>query len=331
MKDQERRQCFAIMPFTVRDFDLPKYQNDRGHWREVYQGLIVPAVTQSGLRVQRDDEDYSTRLVAEGIWSKIEQADLVLCDMSSHNPNVHLELGWAMRADKKIVLIKDELTSFNFDLNQYYTYEYSSRLQPMGLQAAVKELSKVIGATLADNARNYSMVMKMALRQRADDAASSGNVEVELLQEVLGEVRLLKRQKEKGTLPVEEGPRMLLSVSQPAKLPEALIGSTWRKKGGLEEVLFLSEERFAYSSVGIQKWIENDYIFDPTKETMVLTWKHDGYRSPCRFDAGYSQFAENNGERWFLVARRPFAHASFGSSLIPACDRLRSLVTESSE
>ena len=93
------------MPFTVREVDLPKYQNDPDHWREVYQGLIVPAIKQAGLRVQRDDEDYSTRLVGEGIWSKIEQADLVLCDMSSHNPNVHLELGWAMRSDKKMVLI----------------------------------------------------------------------------------------------------------------------------------------------------------------------------------------------------------------------------------
>ena len=147
MKEQHHPICFAIMPFTVRETDLPKYHNDPDHWREVYQGLIVPAITQSGLRAQRDDDDYSTRLVAEGVWSKIEQADLVLRDMSSHNPNVHLELGWAMRADKKIVLVKDEVTSFNFDLNQYYTYEYSSRLQPTAVQNSVNELSKVIRAT----------------------------------------------------------------------------------------------------------------------------------------------------------------------------------------
>jgi hypothetical protein len=313
------------MPFTVRETDLTKYQNDSAHWREVYQGLIVPAISQAGLQPQRDDDDYSTRLVTEGVWSKIEQADLVLCDMSSHNPNVHLELGWAMRADKKIVLIKDEITSFNFDLNQYYTYEYSSRLQPTFLQNSVKELSKVIGATLADNVSNYSMVAKLALQQRAVEAVSVGNVEVELLQELLGEVQLLKRQREKGTLPVEEGPRVLLGVQDPSKLPERLIGTTWRKKGGLEEILFLSEDTFAYCSVGIQKWLENDVTFDTTSGTMELTWRHDGYLSPCRFDGGYSQFTESNGERWFLIAKEPFVHPSFGSSLTPASGRLQSL------
>ena len=46
----------------------------------------------------------------------------MLCDLSAHNPNLYLELGWALRADKRFVLIKDDLTDFKFDLNQFYTY-----------------------------------------------------------------------------------------------------------------------------------------------------------------------------------------------------------------
>jgi hypothetical protein len=313
------------MPFTVRETDLSTYQNDREHWREVYQGLIVPAINQSGCRALRDDDDYSARLVAEGVWSKIEQADLVLCDMSSHNPNVHLELGWAMRADKKIVLIKDDVTSFNFDLNQYYTFEYSSRLQPTALQNSVKELSKIIEATLADSVSNYSMVAKLALRQRAVEAASGGNLEVELLQEVLGEVRLLKRQRNKGAFPIEEVQRAFLEVPDPSELPERLIGTTWRKRNGLEEILFLSEDTFAYCSVGIQQWLLNDVSFDTTSGTMELTWRHDGYLAHCHFDTGHSYFTESNGETWFLIAKKPFIHPSFGTSLTPACDRLKAL------
>ena len=316
MSEQAKSVCFAIMPFKVRGVDLPKYGNDPEHWREVYQGLIVPAISESGLRAQRDDDDYSTRLVGEGIWSKIEQADLVLCDLSSHNPNVHLELGWAMRADKKIVLIKDEQTSFNFDLNQYYTYEYSSRLQPTTLHASVKDLSKVIQATLADDVLNYSMVAKLALHKRAREAALKGSVEVELLQELLGEVRLLKRPGQKGLLPGEDEPRLHLDIRHPSQLPMKLVGTTWRKKGGLEEILFVSEQEFAYSSVGTRKWVDNDVKFDVTAGIMELTWRHDGYQSLCRFNAGYSQFTEDNGERWLLIASEPYIHPSFlaGSS-----------------
>jgi hypothetical protein len=311
MNSQEGPICFAIMPFSVREVDLMKYGNDLEHWQEVYHGLIVPAITQSGLRSQRDDEDYSTRLVGEGIWAKIEQADLILCDMSSHNPNVHLELGWALRADKKIVLIKDEQTSFNFDLNQYYTYEYSSKLQPTVLERSVKELSKVIKATLADDVSNYSMVSKLTLYRRAVDAASKGSLEVELLQELLNEVRMFKKPSNIGKFVTEETIRVSLNFQDPGQLSEKIIGTTWRKRSGLEEIMFVSDKVFMYSSVGTLKWLENDVKFEKQPGLMKLMWRHDGYRSICRFDSRYSEFTEDNGERWLLIAKEPYVHPSF--------------------
>jgi hypothetical protein len=133
MSEQPKKKCFTIMPFTIRDYDLPKYSNDKNHWNEVYRGLILPAVSKAGLQCERDDDDSTSRLITENIWQKIEQCDVVLCDLSAHNPNVYLELGWTLRADKRFVLIKDDITNFNFDLNQIYTYEYSHLLQPSSI------------------------------------------------------------------------------------------------------------------------------------------------------------------------------------------------------
>jgi hypothetical protein len=89
------------MPFSVREGDLQRY-GDTAHWSEVYQGLIVPAVREVGLVCERDDEDVASRLITDNIWRKLEDADVVLCDLSAHNPNVYLELGWALRADKRL-------------------------------------------------------------------------------------------------------------------------------------------------------------------------------------------------------------------------------------
>src|SRR6266404_3873832 len=99
MSARAKPRVFVIMPFSVREADLPRYGDDANHWREVYQGLILPAIEQAGLECERDDEDYRSRLIGEGIWRKIEAADLVICDLSASNPNVYLELGWALRAD----------------------------------------------------------------------------------------------------------------------------------------------------------------------------------------------------------------------------------------
>ena len=92
---QPEKKCFTIMPFTVRDADLSRYY-DAKHWDEVYHGLLVPAVKEAGFVCERDDEDSSPRLITESIWRKVEEADVILCDLSAHNPNVHLELGWAL-------------------------------------------------------------------------------------------------------------------------------------------------------------------------------------------------------------------------------------------
>lgn len=309
MNKENQRICFVIMPFRVREADLSKYYNDSSHWNEVYNGLIIPAIKEVGLQAQRDDDDYSTRLVGEGVWLKIEQADIVLCDMSSHNPNVHLELGWAMRADKKIVLIKDEITTFNFDLNQYYTYEYSSKLQPTVLFESVKSLSKVIKSTLTDTVSNYSMVSKLNLQKQATDASSKGNLEISLLQEVIGEIRSVKRQAV-NFAPTEEIPFLSLNIKNKTDLPELLIGTTWRKKNGLEEITFISVRNFAYYSVGTQQWLKNDVSFDLSSGDMKLFWRHDNFISYCKFDSRYSLFTEQDGTKWFLIAKEPYIHPS---------------------
>ncbi|MEA5257460.1 hypothetical protein VB264_06685 [Arcicella aquatica] len=301
--------CFVIMPFSVRKQDLEKYYYDNEHWNEVYNGFITPAIREAKLKVLRDDDDYSSRLVGIGIWSKIEKSDIILCDISAHNPNVHLELGWAMRADKKIVFIKDDLTEFNFDLNQYYTYEYSHRLQPSALKEAITNLSKIITATLTDNTSNYSIVNKLTLQTKANEASLNGNIEVGLLQELLNEVRTMKRLS--NTSSYSENSSISLSIQSKSELPEKLIGSTWRKKEGLEEIYFTAQDQFMYTSVGTQKWIQNNVIFDSDYKVMKLYWRHDDFVARCTFDSIYSSFSEQDGTKWFLVAIAPFIHPSF--------------------
>lgn len=154
-------RCFVIMPFTVRENDLAKYHNDTNHWNEVYHGLVKPAVEKAGLYCDRNDEDVSTRLITDKIWQKIETSEIVLCDLSSYNPNVFLELGWTLRANKKFILIKDNHTEFSFDLHQLFTFEYSSLLQPIALNKGINKLHKVIIETINDKQMNYSFIKRL--------------------------------------------------------------------------------------------------------------------------------------------------------------------------
>jgi hypothetical protein len=170
------------MPFSVRAADASKYE-DQNHWHEVYEGLISPAIQEAGMLPERDDKDTGSRLIVEHILSKIEAADLILCDLSSHNPNVFLELGWALRADRPYVLVKDELTEYNFDLRTQYTFEYSHRLQPRTLRRQMNELADVIRRTSMDHERRYSYVDRLSVKASAIQA-SKENPNTGLLLEI---------------------------------------------------------------------------------------------------------------------------------------------------
>ncbi len=158
------------MPFSLRAVDANKYP-DQNHWHEVYDGLISPAIQEAGMLPVRDDKDTGSRLIVEHILSKVEAADLVLCDLSSHNPNVFLELGWTLRADRPYVLIKDDLTEYNFDLRTQFTFDYSHRLQPSVLRRQVLELADGIRATISDSERRYSYVDRLSVKASAIKAS----------------------------------------------------------------------------------------------------------------------------------------------------------------
>lgn len=139
-----KQSCYVIMPFRVRPENLATYDNNDDHWKDVYVGLIQPAIKKAGLSCSRDDEDGSTRLIARNIMRKIEKSDLVLCDLSSNNPNVLFELGWALRANKHVILIKDEVTPSSFDIQGVYTFSYSHRLPLHQLSQLTERLTKNI-------------------------------------------------------------------------------------------------------------------------------------------------------------------------------------------
>jgi len=93
------------MPFSVAAHD--RHFHPEHHWKEVDGGLIRPAIEEAGFEFHRDDDDFSSRPIALTIWKKIEESDIVRCDFSSSSPNVFIELGWAMRAEKACVIARD--------------------------------------------------------------------------------------------------------------------------------------------------------------------------------------------------------------------------------
>lgn len=115
------RTAFVILPFGERDAKHPK-----GFFAEVLRSLITPAAKEFKVKTaNRQGSD----VIQSTIINDLLEADLVIADLTEHNPNVMFELGVRMAQDKPVVLMKAEGTGPLFDIdNMLRVFEYSPNL-----------------------------------------------------------------------------------------------------------------------------------------------------------------------------------------------------------
>ena len=88
----KKRSVFVAMPVDKRMRDI---------WRF---GIRTP-VRSAGLLCERMDEAHFTGEILKMIWKGIEEADLVIADLTGTNPNVFLEVGYAWGIERPTLLL----------------------------------------------------------------------------------------------------------------------------------------------------------------------------------------------------------------------------------
>jgi hypothetical protein len=152
------RLCFIIMPFVERDERHPP-----GFFQEVLNSLLIPAAKAAGF-VARTASRHGSDVIQSTIINDLLRADLVLADLTEHNPNVLFELGMRMHEDKPTALIKAKGTGRIFDVdNMLRVLEYDPCLWPTTVERDLPELTAHIKAAW-DNRGSATTYMKL-LRQ----------------------------------------------------------------------------------------------------------------------------------------------------------------------
>jgi hypothetical protein len=129
------------MPITTPEHYIQHLNGDSDHFQHVLEHLFIPAVEGAGLTpippVVRGNDLIHAELI-----KNLENADLVLCDMSSLNPNVFFELGIRTALNKPVSIVKDDNTKkIPFDTSIINIHTYSSSLEPWTLEENVNNLT----------------------------------------------------------------------------------------------------------------------------------------------------------------------------------------------
>jgi hypothetical protein len=130
---------FIIMPFTER-----RDEHETGFFQEVLMELFTPAATGAGFVVKTAKRQGSD-VIQSTIVNDLLEADLVLADLTEHNPNVLFELGMRMHADLPVALVRARGTGAIFDVdNMLRVEEYDPNLWTSSVKADIPLLTEHI-------------------------------------------------------------------------------------------------------------------------------------------------------------------------------------------
>jgi hypothetical protein len=155
IKDKPTMKCGIIMPIAKH----PDYQ--AGHWKDVLD-ILIEAISETDFEARLVSDDVAIGLIHDRIVTNIYNDKIVVCDVSSKNPNVMFELGLRLAFDKPTIIIKDEKTGYSFDTGVIEHIPYPSSLRFGEINNFKEELVKRINATYAksQSEKDYSPFLK---------------------------------------------------------------------------------------------------------------------------------------------------------------------------
>lgn len=162
-ENETGRICFVAMPFSEKDS-----KHVAGFFNEVLRQIIAPAGRKAGFRVvtaRKSGSDVIHATIVNGLLD----ADLVVADLTEHNPNVLFELGMRMAEDKPVALIRAAGTSPIFDVdNMLRVEQYNPCLWPSTVEADLPRIAEHIEGAW-NNRDNEQSYMKILRAKRGKD------------------------------------------------------------------------------------------------------------------------------------------------------------------
>ena len=129
-------RCFVIQEF------------DKGTFDKRFRDVFAPAIRDAGFDPYRVDHDPQVEIPIEEIAKAIRESLTCLADITTNNPNVWFEVGYAIASGKNVCLIcsseRDEPFPFDVQHRAIISYETASSSDFDSLRAKIAKRLKAI-------------------------------------------------------------------------------------------------------------------------------------------------------------------------------------------
>ena len=127
--------AFVVMPFSEP-------------FTRLYEDIIKPVANEMGFRAHAVSEVYRPGIILEDIRQGIAEAKVVIVEITSDNPNVYYELGYAHGLNKPTILLADRGKRPPFDISSYRVIFYDNSIH--GKSDVEDQLRRHLTAILRD-------------------------------------------------------------------------------------------------------------------------------------------------------------------------------------
>jgi|SRR5436190_5967530 len=147
--------CGLVMPISAID-GLPE-----SHWAEVLS-LISEAIEKAGVTPNLVSNADDVGIIQKRIIQNLYDNPIVMCDVSSKNPNVMFELGMRLAFDKPTIIVKDDKTTYSFDTSPIEHLSYPRDLRYVQIVEFKEKLADKIKGThsKASSDASYTTFLK---------------------------------------------------------------------------------------------------------------------------------------------------------------------------
>lgn len=198
LPENESPTCFVIMPITDPDGYEP------GHFQHVFDDLFVPACAKAGYHALRADQVRETNMIHLDVLQRILDSPMVLCDLSSRNPNVLFELGLRQAFDKPVAIVQEFGTPQIFDITPLRFTNYRRDLiyhQALQDQDSIATALKATKQATGDTSSVNSIVRLLGLTHPASRTSiTEGDRDSAMLQVIMAELANLRSEVRAASL-----------------------------------------------------------------------------------------------------------------------------------
>lgn len=137
-----KKNCFVVCPIGDESSDIRKQADI------LFDHVIEPACDKFNFNPIRADKIATTGLITNKVIKNLRDAEIVVADLTGHNPNVFYELGVRHALNKHVILIKNKKDKRPFDIQSINIIDYSSLDDPKEMQKLKNNVIKHIESIL---------------------------------------------------------------------------------------------------------------------------------------------------------------------------------------